>query len=733
MNILQSNLSTPLTPLVGREEAVAALGQLLQKDTVRLITLTGPQGTGKTRLAMQVAMEVHSLFANGVTVAMLAALSDPDLVMSTIGHALGVADNTSRPLLAVVKDYLHNKQLLLVLDTAEQSIEDVLVLTELLDMAPQMKILLSNRRALQIPVEHEFKVAPLSLPDLADLPPMERLDEYSGIRLFMERAKTVDPTFGITLENSAAVVEICGQLDGLPLGIELVAARSKAYTPQALWQTLEPYLNFQSPGARHQVERQQTLRATLNWTYDLFGPLERQVASMAGIFSGGFTLQALAAVGALDLAESQLEIISASLVENSWIQRQGDAGGQPRFGLLDPIREYALERLDEHARPLSVYRRWVGYYLELVERAEPELTGSQQSVWLERLDDEYANIRAVLRWSIDQRSEASLRLVAGLWRFWLMRGYVGEGRRWMETALGQNSNAPIEVRAKALNGLGTLASVQGDYGAAKRHFTTSLEHQRRLGNIQGAGFALNNLGLVASEQGDYRQAARLLRQSLTVWRSLDDERQIALTLNNLGVMALEQGDYPEAIGYLEESLSNWRRLENAWGIAIALINLGEALYNQADIGRASQLLTEGLGLCRQVGDTRLLTSALISLGYIAIEQKQYQQAREGLTESLNLGHESGDKRGLARTLEASAVWLAAQDHARQAAYLLGAAASLRETIGTPLPPADRPRYDQLVATIRTVVDAETCAEVWHAGETAPLDHVINNVFAAPQD
>ncbi len=729
MNILQSNLSTPLTPLVGREEAVAALGQLLQKDTVRLITLTGPQGAGKTRLAMQVAVEVHSLFADGVTVAMLAALSEPDLVMSTIGHALGVADNSSRPLLAVVKDYLHPKQLLLVLDTAEQAINHGQVLSQLLEMAPNMKILLSNRSALHIPAEHEFKVAPLALPDRSDLPPMERLDEYSGIRLFMERAKTVNPSFGITLENSAAVVEICAQLDGLPLGIELVAARSKTYSPQALWQSLAAYLNFQSPGARHQFERQQTLRATLSWTYDLFAPPEQQVASLAGVFPGGFTLEALAAIGAFDQAETAPESALASLIENSWIQRQSNAAGQPRFALLDPIREYALERLPDHARPLRIYQRWADYYLGLVAQAEPELTGSQQALWLERLAAEYANIRAVLRWSIDQGSETSLGLAAGLWRFWLMRGYVGEGRRWMETALAQHPAAPITLRAKALNGLGTLASVQGDYPAAKIHLTTSLAHQRTLGNIQGAGFALNNLGLVASEQGEYRQAARLLRQSLTVWRSLDDERQIAITLSNLGVLAIEQGDSPEAASYLEEGLGIWRRLDNPWGIAIVLINLGEAVYNQAEIARASQLLTEGLALGRQGGDTRLITSALITLGYIAIAQRQYSPARAALAESLLLCHEGGNMRGLARTLEASAGLLVAQSHAQQAAYLLGAAASLRETIGTPLTPADRPRYDQLMATIRTAIDPALFAEEWAAGQTAPLEHVINNVFA----
>jgi predicted ATPase len=601
------------------------------------------------------------------------------------------------------------------------------VLTDLLDMAPTMKILLSNRRPLQIPIEHEFKVVPLSLPDRSDLPPMERLDEYSGIRLFMDRAKTVNPSFCISLENSAAVVEICAQLEGLPLGIELVAARSKAYSPQALWQTLEGYLNFQSPGARHQFERQQTLRATLDWTYDLLAVPEQRVASLAGLFPGGFTLEALAAVGALD--QTTLEAVIASLVENSWLQRQSYAAGPLRFALLDTIREYALERLPEHSLTLSVHQRWVAYYLELVERAEPELTGSQQAFWLDQLAAEYVNIRAALRWSIDQRSPASLQLAAGLWRFWLMRGYVSEGRRWMDMALGQNPDAPAEVCAKALNGLGTLASVQGDYPAAKTHFTTSLELQRKLGNIQGAGFALNNLGLVASEQGNYHQAARLLRQSLTVWRSLDDRRQIAITLSNLGVMALEQGDYPEAVGYLEESLTHARSLENAWGIAIALINLGEAMSNQAEIGRASQFLAEGLVLSRQVGDTRLLTSALITLGYVAIAQSQYQPAREALAESLRLCYEGGDKRGLARTLEASAMLLAAQAHTQQAAYLLGAADSLRTTIGTPLPPADSPRYAQLIERIRAVVDPAAFAEAWTAGQIATLDHVLNNVFA----
>ena len=729
MEILQRNLQGHSTPLVGREDAVAALAQLLQKDAVRLVTLTGPQGAGKTRLALHVAVEVHSRFADGVTVVMLAALSDPDLAISTIGHALGVEDNTSRPLLEVVKDYLHDKHLLLVVDTAGQTVDYGLVLTGLLSIAPHIKILLSNRSPLQLPGEHEFKVAPLALPDRADLPPMERLDEYASIRLFLERAKAVNPDFSITLENAPAVVEICAQLDGLPLGIELVAARSKTYSPQALWQTLEGYLKFQSPGARHQFERQQTLRATLNWTYGLFSESEQRVASLAGIFPGGFTLEAIAAVSEREIADSQLETLASALIEHSWIQRPSDTSQPVRFSLLNTIREYALERLQEHTPMLRIYQRWADYYARLVERAEPELTGSQQALWLERLDDEYANLRAVLRWSLDQRHGASLPLAAGLWRFWLMRGYVGEGRRWMESALAQNPGAPSDIRAKALNGLGTLVSVQGDYAAAKEHFTTSLALQRALGNIQGAGFALNNLGLVASEQGDYGRAARLLRQSLTVWRSLDDPRQIAITLSNLGVMALEQGDYPEAIQYLEESLTNWRALKNSWGIAIVLINLGEAVYNQADTARASELLVEGLGLCRQVGDPRLLTAALITLAYIAIERKTYGEARVTLTESLQLAHEGGDKRGLARALEASAMLLAAQSQAHAAAHLLGAAEALRDTIGTPLPPADRPRYDRLAATIRAALDPAAWADVWRAGQTANIAHVINNAFS----
>ena len=395
--------------------------------------------------------------------------------------------------------------------------------------------------------------------------------------------------------------------------------------------------------------------------------------------------------------------------------------------MLDTMREYALEHLEDRAD--SALGRWLGFYLGLVEQAEAELTGSQQAVWLERLAGEYVNIRAALRRAIDQRqSDAGLRMAAGLWRFWLMRGYVGEGRRWLEAALGLRPDAPFDLRARALNGLGTLASVQGDYEAAKNCFTGSLALQQTLGNAQGIGFALNNLGMVASEQGEYSQAASLLSDSLAVWRSLVDQRQTAITLSNLGVIAIDLGDYALAGSFLEESLALWRELDNSWGVAIGLINLGEALSYQGDYGRASAFLEEGLLLCKQVGDMRLLTAGLLSLGHIATDQSDYGRAGQLLGESLTLCHQAGDKRGLARTLEAGAGLLAAQAAALPAAYLLGAAEDLRETMGTPLPPADRPRYVQTLGAIQAALPVPTLAEAWAAGREARLDEVVRRGF-----
>ncbi|HEX8680787.1 MAG TPA: tetratricopeptide repeat protein [Ardenticatenaceae bacterium] len=650
---LPTNLPVQRNPLVGRERELTQVTGLLQQEEVGLVTLTGPGGTGKTRLALQVAAELLDAFPDGVYFVNLAPISDPALVVPTIAQTLGLRDEGDQPLLDRLHTYLQDKQLLLMLDNFEQVVEATEAVDALCQATPRLKLLVTSRVPLHLYGEREFHVPPLTLPARGHLPPVERLTQYGAVRLFIERAQAVKAGFQVTNDNAPAVAEICARLDGLPLAIELAAARIKLLPPQALLARLENRLNLLTGGARNLPARQQTLRAAIDWSYDLLDAGEKALFSRLAVFVGGRTLEAIEAVCDAD-GDLPLDTFDgvASLVDESLLVQEEGPQGEPRFVTLATIHEYAQEKLQASGEADALQQAHASYFLALAEAAEPHLIGAEQVAWLERLETEHDNLRASLRRTVASgESEVALRIAGALWRFWLVRGHLSEGRAWLTQLLAKpEALAHTEAVAQALNGAGALAWTQGEYAAARASFEACLAIRRELDDKSGVARSLSNVALVASDQGDYASARSLLQESLEMHRHLDDRVGLANTLNNLGTLASEQGDYTAARGLYEESLTLRHEMNDTAGIATSLLNLGDAAYYLGDYPTAQRLHEESLDVARQLGDKPTIVHALNSLGNVAYQQGSYAAARAWYEQSLTITMELDNKFGTASAL-----------------------------------------------------------------------------------
>jgi predicted ATPase len=731
-----TNLPVSRTGFVGREKEAAAAKELLLRQDVRLVTVTGPGGIGKTRLAVEVASDLIEQFPGGIHFVPLSPLSDSGLIASVIVQTLGIREAGGQSPLEILKknlqDSLHTPMLILF-DNFEHLVQAAPTVAELLATAPNLKILVTSRAALHVYGEHEFPVPPLALPDSRSKLSMEVLSQYSAIALFVQRAVAARPDFELNRENAAAVTEICARLDGLPLAIELAAARVKVLSPSSMLTRLASRLQLLTGGAKDLPQRQQTLRAAMDWSYDLLNPAEQKLFRRLSVFVGGCNLDGVEAVCDTK-ADLDLDLLDGmtSMVDKSLARQVEQATGESRFVMLETIREYALEKLKASGEEASTKRAHAAYCLVLAEEEATGQAGAQGAEWLERFTLEHDNFRAGLEWLTETGdAEWGLRLGTALFRFWEMREYLAEGRDLLGKLLNiSGAAAPTKPRARALFAASVLAGEQGDYASADALIRESLEIARQLGDKQGVAVSLNAQAVLTRDRGNVAVAHSLFEEGLMLWRELGDLKAVARALSNLANVVKLQGDYDRARALYAECLSIFKGLQDPTGVAWSLNYQGDVARDQGDSVAAHALYKQALAIFREIGDRWGIAGTLADLGSLAREQRNYPRALYLYRESIMIFQELEHKRGIARLLECFACSAAAQLHAERSLRLAGAAAALRHNIGAPLTPAEQVKLEASLDPARHAMTNTAGTTAWLEGWALPVEIAIEEVLMA---
>jgi len=732
-------LPLPRSRLIDREQERAQAHALLQQEDVGLVTLTGTGGVGKTRLAIQVAADLASQFADGVAFISLAALTDPQLVELTVARALGVSEADGPSIGERLREYLRPRQLLLLLDNAEQLLSAAPLVTQLLDAAPRLTLLVTSREPLRVRDERVVPVLPLALPATSHLPDLDTLAQVPAVALFVERVREVKPAFALTADNAQAIAEICRRLDGLPLALELAAARSTVLPPAALLARLVHRLPLLTHGARDVPQRQQTLRNTIAWSYDLLAESDKALFRRLSVFVGGFTLEAAEAVCVLEAASTAssaeaddgavLEQL-AQLLDKSLVQPQQGTGGEPRFTMLETIHEYAQEQLVASGEAAAVQQRHADYFLRVALEAEPHMYGPERGVGMERLDREDANLRAALAWSKADRNavQTGLRLVGALSFYWVLRGSVREGRTWSEGMLERTDDTDQSAaRGRALYGAGWLAWVEGDYEAASHLAEESLPIVREVGDKRESSTAEWLLGLVRMGQRNSAAARPLLEESRTLYKELGDVSGEAFTLYFLGMAAFFSGDRAVARAHYEESLRLFQEQGDVFGVTLLVSALEVVGLPQGDEEMARSLYEQSLPLFGASRDRGRLGIILINTGDVWLHHYGgEQQAKMLYQQGLHLWQDMqqvDDGIGIVRGLAGMAEVAAAQGQAERAGRLFGAADRL-------LPSASIYRDDvnRRVGAARDHLDAAAFTACWTAGQAMTVEQAVTDAL-----
>ena len=732
---LRNNLPLQPTPLVGREREVGEVCERLGQEGVRLLTLTGPGGVGKTRLALQAAADVLEDFEEGVFFVSLAAVTDPELFFGEIAGALGLRESGDVPLEDLLKEYLGRRELLLLLDNFEQMLSAVPLVGEILSAAPQLKVLATSRIPLGIYGEHDYAVSPLSVPDPKHLPDLQALSQYEAVRLFIDRAGAAKRGFEITSENAPAVAEICVRLDGLPLAIELAAARVKMLSPKAILTRLANRLKLLTGGAKDLPERQRTLRGAIEWSHDLLEEGERTLFARLAVFSGGRTLEAIEAIcdAEGDLPVDVFDGVS-SLLDKSLLLREEGPEEESRFVMLETIHEYAREKLRESGEAAEVSGLHAAYFLAFAEEAEPELEGPDQVSWMERLEADHDNFRAALSWLLEVgEAEVALRIGGALGRFWRSRGHLSEGRRWLSEGLSGGDGAPAGVRARALLVLGDLNRKQGYYPQAEEKLEASLALCREAGDSRGQAQALYILGFIAGERNDLERAEKLLEESLALGRKAGTPVEIHNALNGLAGLAFFRNDYARASVLHEEGLGMARAAGDVEGILKHTNNLGVLALARNDFERAEALFREARGLGWKLGDWLDVSVSDLNLGNLALAQNDFDLAEKQCVKVVLGLRERAEVWGIDGALDVLGSVAASRGETRRAARIWGGVEGYRDARGIPWAPDEREIIEPHLEAARSRLDGAAWQEEWERGRSMSLDQTVHYALAGQEE
>ncbi len=747
-----TNLPVVLTALIGREQEMEAAHNHLLGPQKRLLSLTGAPGVGKTRLALQVASDLAEHFEDGVFFVDLAPLVDPDLVLRKVARTLGLKDEGDLPAESLLLDYVRNRKLLLVLDNFEQVLDAANALVKLMHASPWLKVLVTSREALHVRGERRVSVSPLAVPapsvhmnkesELSSdgsLPPaaLAALAAYPSVELFIERAQAVSPEFELTRENARDVAAICTALEGLPLAIELTAARAGHLSPAEMNAALVSSHNMPFMEGRDAPARQRTLKSAFEWSYGLLGPTEQKLFRGLSVFAHGCSLQAAESVcnAAANLGTSISEAL-LSLVEKSLIIRLHKEGAS-RYTMLETIREYAFNELEANQEEHCTRRLHALYYVDHVHEAESHMAGPEQTGWLNKLTTDHDNVRAALGWLLHYGTgdaalvSLALQMSADMARFWILRGYLTEGREWlgttlrnMEPLIGWADAEQVSVHVRALDMAGRLALTQGDYPMARKLWESGLALNQALGDKQRSGHLLNGLAQLALDRLSYEEAISLFQEGLNLAHEVDDKPLIARLLNNMANVYRNMMDYVVARQCYEDSLSLLRELGDKTNMVGPLNNLGLVAMDMEDYPAARRYLEESLHLCRELDQKQSLAFSLAFVGQLEARESDYDRAAPAYSEAISLAHELGSRMVLANCFEWVASMQARLGHPLEAAWLWGQGAALREAMNLPLPLPGHVRYERDMASARTQINPSAFEATWAEGRTATVEEGV---------